>query len=224
MFEVEIKSLPQTKEKADKLIKLMRENDPKFKLVSQSKQRNHYFEDGNINELLKNLSQVLSKKDLLDLEEILKKGTNYTVRTRQSDDSIIFVLKATVGSSKNKHHGNIRYEYEKELKNITLKQLDKIIINSGFKYQSKWSRERKEYTYLNINVCVDKNAGYGYLVEFEKVAEDEKQAGEVRKEILKKMKNLGVKELSDKRLSRMFAFYSANWEKYYETEKVFNVD
>ena len=46
-FEIEIKSLLGSKEKADELKKKLKELDPNLKLNSQNKQLNHYFIDGN---------------------------------------------------------------------------------------------------------------------------------------------------------------------------------
>ena len=44
-----------------------------------------------------------------------------------------------------------------------------------FTYQSKWSRERTEYQFSGVNVTIDRNAGYGYLAEFESIENDPSQ-------------------------------------------------
>jgi hypothetical protein len=38
------------------------------------------------------------------------------------------------------------------------------------------------------------------------------------------MKELGVKELDQKRLERMFAFYNTHWPEYYGTDKIFTIE
>jgi adenylate cyclase class IV len=86
---------------------------------------------------------------------------------------------------------------------------------------SKWSRERKEYTCKGVTVCIDKNAGYGYVAEFEKMI-PEKDAEEVAKNEIRELMNVLVcTELPQDRLERMFAFYNKNWPEYYGTDKTF---
>jgi adenylate cyclase class IV len=96
--------------------------------------------------------------------------------------------------------------------------------DAGFTYQAKWSRTREEYAYKGMNVCVDKNAGYGYLAEFEKVIPSEEMLRTTRAEIEAMMSELGVSELPQDRLARMFDFYNKNWPEYYGTDKVFVVE
>jgi hypothetical protein len=38
------------------------------------------------------------------------------------------------------------------------------------------------------------------------------------------MKNLGVEELSQERLQRMFDYYNKNWAEYYGTDKTFSIE
>ena len=75
----------------------------------------------------------------------------------------------------------------------------------------------------DINICLDKNAGYGYLAEFEKMSNDQTSVGSIKKELLEMMKEFGVEELQQDRLERMFEYYNSNWRDYYGTEKVFNI-
>jgi adenylate cyclase class IV len=74
-----------------------------------------------------------------------------------------------------------------------------------------------------VAVTLDKNAGYGWLAEFEKMVKDESQLEAARKEVRTLMEQCGVQELQQDRLERMFAFYNAHWGEYYGTEKVFTI-
>jgi adenylate cyclase class IV len=73
----------------------------------------------------------------------------------------------------------------------------------------------------DVAVCLDKNAGYGYLAEFEKVITDSARAEETKQELVSLMKTLGAIELPQDRLERMFAYYNEHWPEYYGTEKIF---
>ena len=108
--------------------------------------------------------------------------------------------------------------------NLTLEELDQLVLKSSFEYQAKWSRERTEYKYLGVNATIDKNAGYGYLAEFEKVINDEAKVAEAKTRLREVVSELALEELDQVRLERMFAYYNANWRDYYGTDKVFVVE
>ena len=218
-FEIEIKSLLGSKEKADELKEKLKKLDPNIKLSSQNKQLNHYFIDGDTDVLYKNVVKHLPKDTHADLKKILTEGENHSIRTRQLNDAIILVVKASIDDSTSSN-GISRMEFESEV-SMSLDDLDKILLDSGFSYQAKWSREREEYESEGMNVCIDKNAGYGYLVEFEKVVENVDALEEIKESLRDVMEKLGVEELPQDRLERMFAHYNKNWPDYYGTDKIF---
>jgi adenylate cyclase class IV len=150
---------------------------------------------------------------------IAEKGTNFSIRSRQRNDEILLVVKASVdeGSSANTIS---RLEFEEPVA-LTLGELDEFILNAGFEYEAKWSREREEYTYKGANVCIDKNAGYGYLAEFEKIVPHDGVTDAIRGELDALMAEVGVVELSQDRLERMFAHYNEHWPEYYGTDRTF---
>ncbi len=210
-FEIEIKSLIGDKQKADNLIAKM-QSDSSFKSIGSHKQLNHYFMKGD----LKKLSEKLK------LEFPFENPKDFSVRTRQADGKVILVIKATVDDTTSSN-GTARQEFEKQV-DMTLEQLDQTLLDCRFAYQAKWSRERQDFKYKDLNVSVDKNAGYGYLAEFESVIEDQSKAEETKTSIRKIMSELGAAELAQDRLERMFAFYNKNWKDYYGTEKTFVIE
>ena len=114
-------------------------------------------------------------------------------------------------------------EFEQAMK-MSLDNLDERLLDAGLLYQAKWSREREEYTLGDTQICLDKNAGYGYLAEFEKISDNPAQAQQLKGELYSLMSELEVVELPQDRLERMFAFYNSNWRDYYGTDRVFNVE
>lgn len=221
--EIEIKSLLGSTERAQEVKNKLYKLRPETKLYSQHKQFNHYFVGGDVAILGKTLLPKLPKKKQKELETILKKGSDFSIRTRLINDTApIFVIKASLdeGSS---HNTVSRLEFESSFEDKSLEELDQIILDAGFKYQAKWSRERKEYKSNDITVCFDKNAGYGYVAEFEKVIDDESLIKVTREELYSFMRELGVDELPQDRLERMFSYYNKNWRDYYGTDKIFNI-
>ena len=221
-FEIEIKTLLGEKANAEALINQMLELDPACAQVSANKQLNHYFTDGDIQRLFEETQHLFTEEAREKFAYIVEMGTSFSIRTRQKDDTTLFVVKASVdaGSSSNSVS---RLEFEEEVP-LSLAELDTLILNAGFIYQAKWSREREEYAYKGLNVCVDKNAGYGYLAEFEKVIHDESIIADVWDEIDAVMQELGVFELPQDRLERMFEFYNQNWPEYYGTDRTFSIE
>lgn len=221
-FEIEVKSLLGEKARAEALRRKLHELDPACCCVSQNTQLNHYFEGGDIKALYEKTEHLFDGAQHEKFRTIAEKGSDCSVRTRQRDDEVLLVVKASIdgGTSSN---GVQRMEFEEPV-SISLDELDALVQEAGYAYQAKWSREREEYVYKGINVCIDCNAGYGYLAEFEKIVPDAGEADAVRAELDALMAELGVEELSQDRLARMFDFYNQNWPDYYGTEKVFVIE
>ena len=221
-FEIEIKSLLGEKAKAEALVEAMKNNDKDCALLSKNTQLNHYFTGGSIHELYKKIEHLFTGTEHEKIKTITERGKDFSVRTRQRDTEVLLVIKAAIdgGTSAN---AVSRLEFEEPVA-ITLKELDELLMTAGYTYEAKWSREREEYAYKGIAVCIDKNAGYGYLAEFETVTKDEASLPKVRAKLEELMDELSVVELSQDRLARMFAHYNANWADYYGTEKTFLIE
>ncbi|MDZ4226447.1 MAG: CYTH domain-containing protein, partial [Patescibacteria group bacterium] len=172
--------------------------------------------------LVKTMEGHLSFAVLKKLNDLITRVTEISVRTRNKDGTVYLVVKASVGDDTSAN-GVARMEFEERV-DLTLEQLDRLLLKAGFRYQAKWSREREEYVCKGTNVCLDKNAGYGWLAEFEKVVSNAYLVDSAREEIVELMEECGVEELSQDRLERMFTYYNANWPKYYGTEKIFTVN
>jgi adenylate cyclase class IV len=246
-FEIEIKSLLGKQENADKFVAKLNQKYPNAIKKPDNNQKNHYFvvaknsspenpnETANIAQtmemLITNLEQFLSADKVLELKNIVSKVKTFSVRTRETsnhnnDKKVIFVLKATIDETTSEN-GIARIEFE-EIIATNLNNLDDLILKSGFEVQAKWSRNRHEWKIDDdTNICLDKNAGYGYLVEVEKVLNAENLttdlANNTKVEIKKIMDSLEIAELYQERLARMFDFYNKNWINYYGTENVFEI-
>lgn len=221
-FEIEIKSLLGEKERAEALKQKLFALDENCALQSQNVQLNHYFEGGEISQLFDSVKSLFSTDQLDKFEIIAKRGSDFSVRTRQRDDEVLLVVKASIDAGTSANTVS-RMEFEEPVM-ITLAELDDLLQSAGYNYQAKWSREREEYVCKGINVCLDRNAGYGYLAEFEKIVQDEAEAEAVRAELDALMAELEVEELAQDRLARMFSHYNENWPEYYGTDKVFLIE
>lgn len=222
-YEVEVKSLLGTAERAKKLKHDLLKHVKGVKLLSQEKQLNHYFNPpADLATFAKEVASVLPDERRTEFEELVNDSRKISVRTRQSNTGVLLVLKISVGDDTS-DNGVRRVEFEQKV-SMSLDELDKVLISAGCSYQAKWSREREEYSGKDVKVCIDRNAGYGYLAEFEKVVSDENEIADAHKQILDMMRNFGVDELPQDRLERMFDYYNKNWKDYYGTENTFIIE
>ena len=220
-FEVEVKTLLGDAKKAETLRRRMREVDADTKLISKNVQLNHYFIDGDLSALSVSLEGHLSPEARAKLEDLAGRAKSFSLRTRDKDGTVLLVLKASVGDDTSAN-GVARMEFEEKVV-LSLEALDELVQKAGFRYQAKWSRGREEYLCKGVAVCLDKNAGYGWLAEFEQVVQNEGEVEAARTEIYTLMRECGVEELPQERLERMFAFYNTHWPDYYGTDKIFTV-
>ncbi len=221
-YEVEIKSLLGEEQNANTFREKLAKKYPNLTKKESYSQLNHYFEGGDLNVLCMTLEHFLTKETLNKVRLVAEKGSKVSVRSREMNGKAKFVLKASVGDDSSEN-GVARIEIEEEVK-CSLDELDKQILAAGCSYQAKWSREREEYEVGDVTVCLDKNAGYGYVAEFEKVVLHEDLLNEAKASLLTFMDGFEVEELAQDRLERMFAYYNAHWPEYYGTERVFVVE
>ncbi len=198
----------------------MKEIDPIFKQIGAHRQLNHYFEGkGDLASAADVLADTEERNIFLDLA---KKAKDFSLRTRDADGKVLLVLKASIDDTTSAN-GTARREFEGAVA-MPIEKLDEALLKAGFSYQAKWSRERTEYQFSGANVTIDKNAGYGYLAEFEMVESDPSRADATKARLRALIKEVGFEELDQARLARMFAYYNANWRDYYGTEKIFVVE
>lgn len=220
-YEVEIKSLLQSEENAQKLRDKLSEQG--IALANKYSQLNHYFlNDGDFKKLEEKILPLFAEDKQEKLKKILEQGKEHSIRTREMNGEVFFVVKASVDETTSSN-GILRMEFEEKV-DLSMDELDKVMEDAGFSYQAKWSRKREEYGKDDFYITIDKNAGYGYVSEFEIGTEDENGLDEAKNRILDFMQNLGLEELSQDRLERMFKFYNENWRDYYGTENIFNVE
>ena len=219
-FEIEIKSLLGDSAKAtDFKTKILAKG---AKLTGQNKQLNHYFVYTDLALFQEKLLPYIPTEKQELFSKITTEGKNFSIRTRQADQKVLLVIKASLDDHSSAN-GVSRMEFEVPVA-LSLTELDQLLLDSGLTYQAKWSREREEYELGDTAICLDKNAGYGYLAEFEKVIDDQTKAVETKASLAALMAEVGVVELAQDRLERMFDFYNKNWADYYGTDKTFNIE
>ncbi|HEY4517745.1 MAG TPA: CYTH domain-containing protein, partial [Candidatus Paceibacterota bacterium] len=153
--EVEIKSLLGSKERALKLRQDLQKNDSSSRCVARSSQLNHYFVGGDTAKLKDMLTEKFSAEEQKKFSDILERGKDFSIRTRLIDgEKLLFVLKASLDEGTS-HNTVSRLEFETAIPGMSIEELDRLLLDAGFSYQAKWSREREEYSYKGATVCLD---------------------------------------------------------------------
>ena len=223
-YEVEIKVLLGDEVSKDIFMKKVQESFPELTHSYTELQNNHYFQWGDVTALLLVFDSLVSKTEREKLENIEQSAKSFSVRTRGTPTQTIIVVKATV-NDETSSNGTARIEWEVDLAPMSLDEMDALVLSAGFEYQAKWSRARDGFELNEDTVlCLDRNAGYGYLAEFERVIDDANLVDSTRTDLLQIIDSLGYTELDQARLARMFDFYNQNWPDYYGTDKVFTIE
>lgn len=220
-YEVEIKSLLGSQEATDKLIAKLQESQEGLVEVGQKRQYNHYFIGGKLELLATAAAPFLDAAQRKALADIAAQAVTWSVRSRQSNDEVILIVKAGVDEG-SAVHGHKRLEFEAPVA-MTIDELDELILGAGFDREAKWFAERTLYRHGDVTLDVIFSPGYGYMVEFEKVVADEHEAEPARQSIIALMDHLGLKEFDPDLLERMYAYYNAHWQEYYGTRKTFTL-
>lgn len=221
-YEVEAKALLGSAENTERVYAQLCARDPALRLLGESTQVNHYFIGRSPRAFAEALAPALVPEVRERLREIAEGATDASLRTRADETGASVVAKIAVGDG-DSVHGVSRIEFH-EPALLPIEELDRLLLAAGFSYQSKWSRKRKEYAYAGMTVCLDFTPGYGFVAEFERVVDDASAVPEARASVLGALADLGLAEVSQELLAKMFAHYNAHWEEYYGTERTFSVD
>lgn len=221
-YEIEIKALLGSQEATDNILEKVRKLDPNCTVTSEQKQRNHYFKDGDLAALVTAFRSMLTPDQVATLTEISKRATSINVRSRQKNDEVLLIVKGSLDAT-SAVHSHQRMEFEAPLA-ITIEQLDEMILSTGWRLEAKWQAERTIYTALGLTLDVFFTPGYGYMIEFEKVITDDTDRETAHQQVVDVMHQLGVSELPNDRLERMFAYYNEHWPEYYGTRNIFTIE
>jgi adenylate cyclase class IV len=223
-YEIELKVLLGSTADREKFMTNARAKFPDMKQTLDESQLNHYFTGEVSTKIADAFEGKISPERLTELRSLIEKGSDFSIRSRFiAPDRTILVFKVAMGHG-SAVHGGIREEWEETLPGMSIEELDTIMLGCGLKYLSKWSRKRQTYeTGTGISLCIEQNAGYGHVVEIERVVHTERDGILARDELRRLARELGFEEVNPERLNRMFAYYNQHWPKYYGTEEIFTV-
>jgi predicted adenylyl cyclase CyaB len=110
-------------------------------------------------------------------------------------------------------HDDAREEIEifvsKENEN-NFKNLGKLFNALGHDVEIKWLRKRNQFNWDGIKICLDYTQGYGYILELEKISNEENK-NQVLKELKQKLHKLNIEETPKEIFTEKYNDYKENW-------------
>jgi len=112
---------------------------------------------------------------------------------------------------KGKIHDDSREEIEVKFNRDDFDQLENLFKTLGHDIQVKWFRERHQFDWNTIKICLDYTKGYGYIIELEKLCSENDKESTV-KLLREKLKELKIEETPKEEFDKKFKYYLENWE------------
>jgi predicted adenylyl cyclase CyaB len=111
---------------------------------------------------------------------------------------------------KGKIHDDAREEIEIFTKEDNFQELEKLFNTLGHKVEIKWLRKRNQFNWNGTKVCLDYTKGYGYIIELEKISNEENKE-KILGELKEKLYELGVEETPKEIFNEKYEYYKNNW-------------
>jgi len=110
--------------------------------------------------------------------------------------------------------GNVHDEFMEEIEIHTKREdfenMEKFLNKLGHSVKIKWLRNRNQFNWQEIKVCLDFTKGYGYILELEKMSsEDNKE--KVLKELKQKLAELNIEETPKEIFNQKYNYYKEHW-------------
>jgi len=112
---------------------------------------------------------------------------------------------------KGKLHDEHREEIEIKFDRAFFEKMEALFLALGYTVQIKWFRNRAEFLWNDVTVCIDFTRGYGYIIELEKMSTIDKQ-NESHKLLLERLSSLSIDLTPKDEFDKKFKYYKENWK------------
>lgn len=165
------------------------------------------------------IRSFISKEKYLELLEFFNKNGKLILEDFQEThyfdcEQDLRIQKNNFGSKiwmkKGQIHDDQREEIEIKTDKNDFENLQKLFSHLKYNLQIKWLRDRKEFLYKEIKISLDYTKGYGYIIELEKMSnEEEKEI--VLSQLNKLFQELNINMTSKEEFKKKYEEYKQNW-------------
>ena len=117
--------------------------------------------------------------------------------------------------------GNIHDEAREEIEIIINKEdfekIANVFKNLGYDVEIKWLRDRKQFDWNGIKVCLDYTKGYGHIIELEQQCTEEEKERTLEN-LKEKLNELNISLTPKEVFDETFRYYKENWRRLIENE------
>jgi len=111
---------------------------------------------------------------------------------------------------KGKVHDEHREELEIKISQDQFGKLEKLFSALNYNTEIKWFRKRHEFKWNDITVCIDHTRGYGYIIELDKMCNNENKEQEYEN-LKQKLQSLNLEITPREHFEEKFNHYKNNW-------------
>jgi predicted adenylyl cyclase CyaB len=108
-------------------------------------------------------------------------------------------------------HTEAREELEIKFEQEYFEKLEQIFVGIGYPLKVKWFRNRHSFSWCGCEVSIDSNKGYGYIIEIEKMTDEDGKEAAIQK-IRTLFQALQVEITPKEEFDAKYAHYLANWQ------------
>ncbi len=109
-------------------------------------------------------------------------------------------------------HDEHREEVEIRCAKDDFEKLEKLFILLGYNIEIKWIRQRNSFTFRDIDIALDHTKEYGYIIELEKIINDESKEKETVEYLKLVLTELGVALTAKEVFAERYDHYKDNWQ------------
>jgi predicted adenylyl cyclase CyaB len=176
------------------------------------------------NNLEVEIRAFISKEKYEELIEFFKQNATFVKEDYQEThyfdcEQDLRIQKNNKGSKvwlkKGKIHDEAREEIEVYTQDESFDKLGELFNALGHNIEIKWLRQRNQYDWNGIKVCIDYSKGYGYIIELEKLGSEENK-NEILYELREKLKELNIPLTPREEFDERYEYYKQNWRRLIE--------
>ncbi len=172
------------------------------------------------------IKAILSKERYEELLEFFKQNAKFVKEDFQEtfyfDENSNLRIQRSNNEAKLWHKsGNVHDEFMEEIeipaKRENFENMEKFLNKLGHSVKIKWLRKRNEFDWDGIKVCIDYTKGYAYIIELEKMS-DEENKQKTLNELKEKLNELNIPLTPKEEFNEKYNSYKENWRRLIEDE------
>ncbi len=165
------------------------------------------------------IQTFITKEKYEELLEFFKQNAEFVKEDFQEtfyfdENSNLRIQRNNNGAKLWHKSGNVHDEFMEEIeihaKREDFENMEKFLNKLGHSVKIKWLRKRNQFNWNGIKVCIDYTNGYGYILELEKISNEENKEIALE-ELNQKFSELNIEKTPKEIFNEKYNYYKNNW-------------